>query len=97
LAGLQAGGETLRVLFDWSHIGSWPFAAPSAAAVREWKAGAPPIGRAAFVHDLKWNRHAAVLAALLRISNAKVRSFRHADAEKAIAWLEQASQDDDSG
>ena len=97
LAALQTGAETRRVLFDWSQIGSWPFAAPSAAAIREWKATAPPIARAAFIHRPKWNRHAAVLSALLRISNSEVRCFRHTDTEKAIAWLEQASQVDDSG
>lgn len=95
LAVLQAGVGTLRVLFDWSGIGRWPFSAPSAAAIREWNAAAPAIARAAFIHDAKWNRHAAILSALLRIRNAEVRSFHRADTEKAIVWLEQVSQEDD--
>jgi hypothetical protein len=95
LARLHTAGEALHVFFDWSQVSSWPFAAPSAAAIREWNKAAPLIARAAFVHDPKWNRHAAILAALLRVSDAEARSFRCVDAEKAIEWLEQASREDD--
>jgi hypothetical protein len=80
-----------RVLFDWSQLESWPFAAPTMAATQAWNKTAPPIARAALVHDRKWDRHAAVLSALLRIGGAEARSFRLSDAEKAIAWLDRAN------
>jgi hypothetical protein len=85
----QDGDAERPVLFEWSEVLSWPFAAPSAAAVRGWAKNAPPVSRAAFVHDQRWNRHAAILAALLRAANAQVRSFRPSDYDKAIQWLER--------
>jgi hypothetical protein len=88
LANLQTGDAPLRILFDWLKVDSWPFEAPSAAAVQVWNKTAPAIKRAAFVHDHKWNRHAAMLAALMRVSNAEARSFRPPNADRAIAWLE---------
>jgi hypothetical protein len=91
LARLRTDAAALRVLFDWSQIRSWPFAAPSAAAIQEWNKTAPAIARAAFVHDPKWNRHAAILSALLRVSNAEARSFHRSDTDRAIAWLERAA------
>ncbi len=90
LARLPAGAAALRVLFDWSQVKSWPFAAPSTAVTQAWNKTAPPIARAAFVHDPKWNRHAAILSALLRVSGAEARSFHLTDMDKAIAWLERA-------
>ena len=95
LARLHTAAEALRVFFDWSQVTSWQYAAPSAAAIREWNKAAPVIARAAFVHEPKWNRHAAILAALLRVSDAEARSFRRVDTEKAIDWLGRASREDD--
>jgi len=89
LARQPSGVGALRVLFDWSQLKSWPFAAPSLAATRKWKDTAPPVVRAALVHDRKWNRHAAVLSALLRVGGAEARSFPLSGADKAIAWLEE--------
>lgn len=93
LAGRQTDATALRVLFDWSRVRSWPFAAPSAAAIQEWNNISPTIARAAFVHDPKWNRHAAILSALLRVSDAEARSFHRSDRDKAIAWLERTPED----
>jgi hypothetical protein len=93
LARLQTGAAALRVLFDWAQIRSWPFAAPSAAAIQEWNKTAPSIARAAFVHEPKWNRHAAILSALLRVSNAEARSFHVSEKDRAIEWLERAPED----
>jgi hypothetical protein len=92
LAHSISGGTAVRLLFDWSQVSSWPFEAPSAAAVQAWNETAPPISRAAFVHDQKWNRHAAILSALMRVGHAQVRSFRPPDYDNAIAWLEQGRQ-----
>jgi len=91
LARRTSGTEAAAVLFDWSQLKSWPFAAPCMAATQEWNKTAPPIARAALIHDRKWDRHAAVLSAVLRIGGAEARSFRLSDREKAIAWLEQAN------
>jgi hypothetical protein len=87
---IQKGDAALRVLFDWSKLKSWPFEAPSLATIQKWKETVPFISRAAIVHDQKWNRHAALLAALLRVGNAQVRSFRASDYNGAIVWLEQS-------
>ena len=89
LAHFQTGYASLNVLFDWSELDSWPFAAPSLTTVQSWKETVPPISRAAIVHDPKWTRHAALLAALLRVRHAAVRSFLPSDYDGAIIWLEQ--------
>ena len=94
LAQIQAGDASLKILFDWSELDSWPFAAPSLATVQSWKESVPSISRAAIVHDPKWTRHAALLAALLRVCHAAVRSFLPSDYGSAIIWLEQESVDE---
>ena len=43
--------------------------------------------RAAIVHDPKWTHHAALLAALLRVRHAVIRSFLPADFDDAIIFL----------
>ncbi len=93
LARLQTDDAALRVLFNWSLVDRWPFEAPSAAAIRHWNNSAPTIKRAAFVHDPKWNRHAAIVSALVRIHNAEARSFHPPDHDRAIEWLEQGLQE----
>lgn len=95
LGTLRTGAVAARILFDWSQLCAWQYAAPSSASILEWHKTAPPIARAAFVHDPKWNRHAAILSALLRVSNAEARSFHRSDIDRAIEWLESASENGD--
>ena len=66
---------------------SWPFRAPSAAAIAGWSRAAPSITRGAFVHAHKWDRQAALLAALLRVANVEVL-FDPTRRDQAIAWLQ---------
>jgi hypothetical protein len=80
---------SLSVLFEWSQVSSWTFEAPGAGALLEWKKTAPPISRAALVHSQKLTRHAAILAALMRVSGAEVRSFRTPECDRAVEWLAQ--------
>ena len=94
LANFQRSDASLKVLFDWSELDAWPFAAPSPATVQSWKETVPSISRAAIVHDPKWTRHAALLAALLRVCHAAVRSFLPSDYDRAIIWLEQEPVDE---
>jgi hypothetical protein len=94
LGQIQAGDASLKVLFDWSELDSWPFAAPSVATVRAWKETVPSTSRAAIVHDPKWTRHAALLAALLRVCGAAVRSFLPSDYDGAVTWLDQQRIDE---
>jgi hypothetical protein len=89
LAHFQTGDAALKVLFDWSELDSWPFAAPSLTTVQSWKETVPSISRAAIVHEPKLTRHAALLGALLRVCHASVRSFLPSDYDGAIIWLEQ--------
>jgi SpoIIAA-like len=94
------GSSTPRVLFEWSQISSWPFRSPTMAAIQAWYKTAPAISRVAFVHDRRWNMHVAILSALIRVSKGQVRSFRPADYDLAVAWLQQedaivSSRDDD--
>jgi len=88
LAHLQTGDASLRVLFDWSELDFWQFEAPSPATIQVWKETVPSVSRAAIVHDPKWNRHAALLAALLRVCDAEVRSFLPSHRDEAIIWIE---------
>jgi SpoIIAA-like len=94
LARFRTDDAPLDILFDWSKVDAWPFEGPSLATVRAWKETVPPISRAAIVHDPKWTRHAALLAALFRVHRAVVRSFLPSDFDDAIIWLEQKSVDE---
>jgi hypothetical protein len=94
LARFRTDDAPLEILFDWSKVDAWPFEGPSLATVRTWKETVPPISRAAIVHDPKWTRHAALLAALFRVHHAVVRSFLPSDFDDAIIWLEQESVDE---
>jgi hypothetical protein len=93
LTRFQTGDAPLKILLDWSELEAWPFEAPTLAATRAWKETVPPISRAAIVHDPKWSRHAALLAALLRACNAEVCSFLPSRYDDAIIWLEQTTID----
>ncbi len=87
------GEETrLRVLFDWSHVTTWRARTPSADVARIWSTTAPPVARAALVHDHRWTRQAALLSAVIRVASGQVRSFHPRDHEKAISWLVEELQ-----
>jgi hypothetical protein len=77
------------LLFEWSKISSWPFEAPTTTAIQAWYTTAPAFSRVAFVHDPKWNRHVAILSALIRVSNGQARSFYPPDYDRAVSWLKQ--------
>jgi hypothetical protein len=94
LAHFRTSDAPIDVLFDWSKVDGWPFEGPSLATIRAWKETVPTISRAAIVHDPKWTRHAALLAALLRVRHATARSFLPSDFDEAIIWLEQESVDE---
>jgi hypothetical protein len=81
------GNELSRVLFDCSEVTSWPYQAPPQKSLQHWKKTVPQIFRAAFVHHRRWDRHVALLAALLRSANAEVRSFSPEQLDDAISWL----------
>jgi hypothetical protein len=87
LAQCQGDDAALCALFDWSQVSSWPFQAPPSAAVQTWSSTAPSVSRAAIIHDQKWDKHAAVLSALMRVRGGQVRSFHSLEHEKAVAWL----------
>jgi hypothetical protein len=89
LARFERCDGALRILFDWSELESWPY--EPAAAIEGWYDRVPSIARAAFIHYPKWNRHAALLAALLRVGKAEVRSFRPLDYDRAVNWLRQGA------
>jgi SpoIIAA-like len=93
LARSQSDEVPLRILLDWSLIESWPFEVPSPAAIRSWGIIGPSIKRAAIVHARKWNRHAALLSALLRLGGVEVRSFPQRDHSNAADWLKQDGGD----
>jgi hypothetical protein len=86
--------EALRVLFDWSAVTSWPYAVSSHQCLLVWRETVPKIFRAAFVHDRRWDRHAAILSALLRSANTQVLCFPAIRRADAIVWL--VSSDDGS-
>jgi hypothetical protein len=87
LARSNGSDQPLSLLFEWSQVNSWPFEAPSARAIRDWKQTAPLISRAAVVHDHRLTRHSAILAALMRVDGAEVRSFHPPAYDRAVAWL----------
>jgi hypothetical protein len=65
-----AGHERIRVLFDWTGIEGWEPGTGDPVRWPNWRAMARPIDRAAIIHEHRWNRQAALLAAMLRISKA---------------------------
>ena len=81
--------QRLRILFDWTTLVEWDDDDAASAACRQWRDAAPLIERAAIIHDHHWNRHAAVVAAILRTNSVDVRSWLVADYRKALAWLNE--------
>jgi hypothetical protein len=85
----QGGDAALRMLFEWSHVTSWPFEAPNEAAVAAWGRTSPAISRAAIVHGQRLYRQAAIISALMRLGGAQVKSFHPSDYGRAMEWLER--------
>src|ERR1700683_5633758 len=94
LARFRTDDAPVDSICDWWKVDACPCERPSLATVRAWKETVPPISRAAIVHDPKWTRHAALLAALLRVRHAVGRSFLPSDFGDAISWRGQASVDE---
>ena len=80
-------GTRDSILFDWSDLQDWPLSACELKVTEGWAHLARSIRNAAIVHHCRWNRQAAWIAALLRLHNVNVRSWRHNEADRAIAWL----------
>jgi hypothetical protein len=87
LARVRGKETSFRVLFDWSNVTSWRAQTPRADVAQIWSQTAPHVARAALVHDHRWTRQAALLAAVIRVTGGQVRSFHPRDYEKAINWL----------
>lgn len=87
LAALPGAGRELCVLLDWSCIETWPFKPAAQSAIIRWREAPPEVARVAILHDANWNRHAALLSALLRISDVEVRSFAASERAQASRWL----------
>jgi hypothetical protein len=92
LAEEHARKEPPCILFDWSAVTSWSYEASSQKNLQLWKETAPRIFRAAFIHDRRWDRQAALLAALLRSADTEVLSFLPAQMDRAVHWLTSGAQ-----
>ncbi len=80
------------ILFDWSELKSWPFRETKSASIAPWVNLAAQIGRAAIIHERRWNRQAAWVAAIMRLSGTQVRSWHYGERDQAIAWLREKSE-----
>jgi hypothetical protein len=89
LSNRHAGQEHIRVLFDWTAIEGWEPGTREPARWPNWRAMAPPIDRAAIIHEHRWNRQAALLAAMLRINKAQARSWLPRNLPAALVWLNE--------
>jgi hypothetical protein len=85
----HAGHEHIRMLFDWTGIEGWEPATREPALWPNWRAMARPIERAAIIHEHRWNRQAALLAAMLRINKAQARSWLPRNLPDALVWLNE--------
>lgn len=85
----HAGHEHLRVFFDWTGIEGWEPGTGEPARWPNWRAMARPIKRAAIIHERRWNRQAALLAAMLRINKAQARSWLPRNLPAALVWLKE--------
>ena len=85
----HAGQEHIRVLFDWTGIEGWEPGTGEPARWPNWRAMAGPIDRAAIIHEHRWNRQAALLAAMLRINKAQARSWLPRNLPAALVWLNE--------
>jgi hypothetical protein len=85
----HAGHQHIQVLFDWTGIEGWEPGTRQPALWPNWRAMAHPIKRAAVVHERRWNRQAALLAAMLRINQTQVRSWLPRYLPAALNWLKE--------
>jgi hypothetical protein len=85
----HAGREHIRLLFDWTGIEGWEPRTREPALWPNWRAMAHPIDRAAIIHEHRWNRQAALLAAMLRINKAQARSWLPRNLPAALVWLNE--------
>jgi len=75
------------VLFDWSALEGWDDRREFNLSCRSWHATAERIMRASIVHRPRWNHEAALLAAVLRVHGAQVRSWQTGERAQALDWL----------
>ena len=85
----HSGHEHIRVLFDWIAVEGWESGTGDPARWPDWRAMARPIDRAAIIHEHRWNRQAALLAATLRINKAQARSWLPRNLPAALVWLNE--------
>lgn len=83
------GGLKAKILFDWRSLDNSSLLGWSVVAMEPWIVVVHRIERIAIVHDPGWNRHAALLAALLRRENLNIRSWRPEHLSTAFDWLLQ--------
>ena len=89
LSDRNAGLEHIRVLFDWIGVEGWGPGTGDSAWWPNWSDMARPIERAAIVHERRWNRQAALLAAILRKNKAQARSWLPRNLPAALVWLKE--------
>jgi hypothetical protein len=89
LSERHAGRQRIRVLFDWTGIEEWEPGTREPARWPNWRVMACPIDRAAIIHERRWNRQAALLAAMLRINKAQARSWLPRNLPAALVWLKE--------
>lgn len=85
----HAGHEHIRVLFDWTAIKGWEPGTREPTRWPNWRAMAHPIDRVAIVHEHRWNRQAALLAAMLRLNKLHARSWLPRNLPAALVWLNE--------
>jgi hypothetical protein len=85
----NAGHQHIRVLFDWTGIEEWEPGTREPSWWPNWRDMARPIERAAIIHEHRWNRQAALLAAMLRINKAQARSWLPRNLPAALVWLNE--------
>jgi hypothetical protein len=85
--GRNAGHNHIRALFDWTGVEGWEPETRDPARWPNWRDMARSIDRAAIIHERRWNRQAALLAAMLRINKAQARSWLRRNLPDALVWL----------
>jgi len=81
------GASAINVMFDWTALSGWDDNDRAARSCRQWHNAAHLIRRMAIVHDRRWNRQAAALAAIMRKSRRDVRSWHAGEYTEAMQWL----------
>ena len=82
-----AGREHIRIVFDWTGIDQWEVGTSDAAVWPHWRAVAQPVERVAIIHERRWNRQAALLAAMLRVNKIETRSWLPSAFSDTLLWL----------